>query len=107
MIGTFAFFVLLPAAIAAGLMFGLGAWAPRKSMRFRMTVSALVAGLLPISLPIVVILFMQDSGTERWMIVAVLTVTALIVAAAIGLPVAWLVGKRIESKEERPAETFE
>jgi hypothetical protein len=87
------FFLAIPAAIAAGVAFGLARLMPAWSMRRRTGIAAFLAGALPMSIPIIAVL---ASGGHGYTVVALaaLVVVGLVIMAVIGLPVALIIGRR-------------
>ena len=96
------YFVLIPAGIAAALATALATFMPTASLRRRTTIAALSAGFLPMLVPISALL---TTAADPIALVA-LVVTALVLAALFGLPVALFLGRRHEQPQP-PEKIFE
>ena len=83
----------------------LAVFLPGRSLRRRSVVAALCAGFLPALLPVLILLFVEDTGYNG-VAVAALVGVALITAVLIGLPVALLVRRGKEAPQPL-AGTFE
>jgi len=78
--------VLLPAALAWGICNGMRALSPNSGRKQRILISATIAGLVPVLLPLVA---MVRRGLPLGLIpVIALALLGLIIATAVGLPVA-------------------
>lgn len=88
------FFLVIPAAVAAGLSGILAIRKPGWSLRRRCTVAALCAGLVPVILPIASVLAGHDGGIGPGVPTAALLMLAALMAGLVGLPMALWVGRR-------------
>lgn len=78
--------VLLPAALSWGICSGMRVLSPESTRRRRVGIAAAVAGVVPVLLPLVA---MVRRGLPYGVIpVLALVVLGLIIAVAVGLPVA-------------------
>lgn len=96
------FFLAIPTALAAGMAYALANFASALSLRLRTVIAALVAGGLPMAVPIMALV--ETSGYDGDLLVPL---TALIVAGltltlVIGFPAALLVGRRCEAAQPDP-----
>ena len=89
-------FIGLPGVLAAVFMLALTARLPRVSKTYRMVFSALGAGFLPV-LPALVAVS-RTYGTADLVPFAAVSTLGLIVAMVVGLPSAWLVGRRQQAR---------
>ena len=96
------YFAILPALIAVIMANVLAGFLPGRSLRRRSTIAALGAGFLPALLPILILLFVEDTGYNG-VAVAALVGVALITAVVIGLPVALLVRRGKEASPPQAA----
>lgn len=83
----------IPALIAAAAAFAMPTLAPGWSLRRRSVVAALIAGFLPMTIPVVAALSDPDNPAVVASVSGILF-GGLLVALVIGLPVALLVGRR-------------
>ena len=83
----------IPALIAAAAAFALPTLAPRWSLRRRSVVAAVIAGFLPMTVPVFAALTDPANPAVVASVSGILFGGAL-VALVVGLPVALLVGKR-------------
>lgn len=86
------FFLVLPAAIAAGLMLLLRLWRERLAPHTRIALSAFGGGLLPMALPLWATLGEGEGAA---------TAGILFIAAVIALPTAYIM-ERNWTREETP-----
>ena len=96
------FFLAIPAALAAGMAFALANLAPAWGLRLRTVIAALVAGGLPIALPITALVTTSGYTGDLLIPVTALVVAGLFLALVIGFPVALLVGRRREAARPDP-----
>lgn len=94
------FFLAIPAALAAGMAYALANFASALSLRT--VIAALVAGGLPMAVPIMALV--ETSGYDGDLLVPLtaLIVAGLTLALVIGFPVALLVGRRREAAQPDP-----
>lgn len=89
------FFLAIPAALAAGMAFALANLAPGWGLRLRSVMAALVAGGLPIALPITALVTTSGYNGDLFIPVTALVVAGLFLALVIGFPVALVTGRRL------------
>lgn len=88
------FFIAIPAAFATGLAGLLAVRKPGWSLRRRSALAAMLAGLIPVVLPIVSVLRGNDGGVGPLVPTVVLLLLGLGMALVVGLPVALWIGRR-------------
>ncbi len=102
-----AFFIAIPAAVAAGLSGVLSIRRPDWSLRRRSLVAAAAAGLVPVILPIASVLSGHDGGAGPVVPTVALLVLALLMAVLVGLPVAFWIGRRKQAARPPLDGTFD
>jgi hypothetical protein len=100
------FMIALPAGIAWAICAGLRVLAPASARRFRIALAAGLAGLVPILIPLIAILFTASARDELLIALAAVLVGGVVIGLLIGLPVA-LLATRHDRPGEPPARTFE
>ncbi|HEX4848235.1 MAG TPA: hypothetical protein VFV30_08820 [Novosphingobium sp.] len=83
----------IPALIAAAVAFAMPTLAPGWSLRRRSVVAALIAGFLPMTIPVIAALS-DPANPAVFASVSGILFGGVLVALVIGLPVALLVGRR-------------
>ena len=104
MFGIVILFVMLAVAtlLSLGIAFIFSVMAPDLTTGVRALWSALIAAILPISLPIVTILNGTGFVSEAIVPVAALLVGALIIAAVVCFPVAYFFSKKRDANRPAP-----
>lgn len=87
------YFLGVPAAIAAAVAGVLANLCAGWSLRRRTVISALLAGFIPVLLPIAVVVS-DSGGIDLWIPVVAISVLGLIMALVVGLPVSLWIGRR-------------
>lgn len=96
------FFLFIPAAISIGASALLHVARPGWTMARRAILAAVLAGLVPVALPIVAVLAGHDGGIGPVVPVVALLALGLIVALVVGLPVALWIGRRKQVQPPDP-----
>ena len=94
------FMVAMIAAISAALAIILSFLMPLWSLRRRVIVAALCGGFLPIVLPVALIA-LESVGEELAIVTVTLSLSALMGATVIGLPVALFASRRTDRRRAR------
>lgn len=101
-----AFFVAIPAAVAAGLSGILAIRKPGWTIARRCGVAAVAAGAVPVVLPIASVLAGNDGGIGPVVPVVALLLMALLMAVLVGLPVALWIARRRQG-QSAPDQPFD
>lgn len=106
LLANLVFFLAIPAAIAAAMAYALANLATGWSIKARTVAAALIAGGLPIAVPITALASASGYDGELMVPVVALLVGGAFIALVIGFPVALMIGRRLAAKQSDKA-TFD
>ena len=81
--------IVLVAGLASAAAFALNVLAPKMRSKRRTLIAAFFGAMVPMSIPIVALMFAGESMEDAWLPVFVVVVLGVILAAAIGFPAAY------------------